>query len=167
MCPKLEEEEDEEVPNEISRLLGHLGRQNRKQKYQEECPEKGIHLQRLARDATIILQVYTSTGAARLLPSVHSMEVMLSVEVKVSSIGVMLKSKLELKCMTTLYNYIRRDWNKLLTRRFIPVISRNLVLKKTLSFQPDSRGKWTPNYEGACAMTHVTTNVDKPACRCS
>jgi len=41
------------------------------------------------------------------------------------------------------------------------------VLKKTLSFQPDSRGKWTPNYEGACPMTLVTTNVDKPACRCS
>jgi len=41
------------------------------------------------------------------------------------------------------------------------------VLKKTLSFQPDFRGKWTPNYEGACAMTPVTTNVDKPACRCS
>ena len=24
----------------------------------------------------------------------------------------------------------------------------DLVLKKVLSFQPDSRGKWTPNYEG-------------------
>ena len=44
---------------------------------------------------------------------------------------------------------------------------RDLVFKKTLSFQPDSRGKWTPNYEGACPMTLVTTNVDKPACWCS
>ncbi|KAI5437044.1 hypothetical protein KIW84_023239 [Lathyrus oleraceus] len=25
---------------------------------------------------------------------------------------------------------------------------RDLVLKKVLSFAPDSRGKWTPNYEG-------------------
>ena len=33
------------------------------------------------------------------------------------------------------------------------------MLKKTLSFQPDSRGKWTPNYEGPCAMTLVT--IDK------
>jgi len=41
------------------------------------------------------------------------------------------------------------------------------VLEKTLSFQPDSRGKWTPNYYGACAMTLVTTDVDKHACRCS
>ena len=24
----------------------------------------------------------------------------------------------------------------------------DLVLKKILSFNPDSRGKWTPNYEG-------------------
>jgi hypothetical protein len=24
----------------------------------------------------------------------------------------------------------------------------DLVLKKILNFQPDSRGKWTPNYEG-------------------
>jgi len=44
---------------------------------------------------------------------------------------------------------------------------RDFVLKKTLSFQPNFRGKWTPNYEGACVMTHVTTNVDKAACRCS
>jgi len=75
LCPKLEEEKDEEVPDEISRLLGHLGRQSRKQKYQEECPKKGIHLQRLARDAIITLQVHTSTGAAPLLPSVYNMEV--------------------------------------------------------------------------------------------
>jgi len=64
LCPKPEEEEDEEVPDEVSRLLGHLGRQSRKQKYQEECPEKGSPLQRPARDATIILQGHTSTGAA-------------------------------------------------------------------------------------------------------
>ena len=35
LCPKLEEEEDEEVLDEISRLLGHLSRQSRKQKHQE------------------------------------------------------------------------------------------------------------------------------------
>ena len=64
LCPKLKEEEDEEVPDEVSRLQGHLSRQSRKQKYQEECPEKGIRLQRLARDATIILQVHTSIGAS-------------------------------------------------------------------------------------------------------
>jgi len=64
LCPKLGEEEDEEVPDGVSRLLGHLSRQSRKQKYQEECPEKSIRFQRLARDATIILQRHPSTGAA-------------------------------------------------------------------------------------------------------
>ena len=84
--PKLEEEEDEEVPDEISGLLGHLSRQSRKQKYQEECPEKGIHLERLAQDATITLQ----QGQPPPLPSVCNMDI-----VKVSSIGVLLKSKLD------------------------------------------------------------------------
>jgi len=74
------------VSDEISCLLGHLGRQNRKQKYQEECPEKGIHLERLAQDATITLQ----QGQPPLLPSVCNMDI-----VKVSSIGVLLKSKLD------------------------------------------------------------------------
>jgi len=35
------------------------------------------------------------------------------------------------------------------------------VPKKVLSFQPDSSCKWTPNYEGPCAMNLVTTNGDK------
>ena len=35
-----------------------------KNKNQEDCPEKGIHLRRLARDAIIMLQGHTSTGAS-------------------------------------------------------------------------------------------------------
>ena len=31
----------------------------------------------------------------------------------------------------------------------------NLVLKKILSFKPDSRGKWTPNYEGTLILTTI------------
>jgi len=30
-------------------------------------------------------------------------------------------------------------------------------------FEPDSMGKWMPNYEGLCTMTFVTTDGDKPA----
>jgi hypothetical protein len=37
----------------------------------------------------------------------------------------------------------------------------DFVLKEVLSFQPDSRGKWMPNYEGPCAMTFMTTDGDK------
>jgi len=42
-----EEEENEETPDKISHILEHLSCQSRKQK-QENCPEDGIHLQRLA-----------------------------------------------------------------------------------------------------------------------
>jgi len=28
--------------------------------------------------------------------------------------------------------------------------------KEILSFQPDSKGKWTPNYEGSFAITFTT-----------
>ncbi|AES75735.1 hypothetical protein MTR_6g055870 [Medicago truncatula] len=44
---------------------------------------------------------------------------------------------------------------------------RDFVPKKVLPFQPDSRGKWMPNYEGLCAKTLATMDVDKPASRCS
>jgi len=44
-----------------------------------------------------------------------------------------------------------------------PWNSRDFVPKKVLPFQPDSRGRWTPNYEGPCTMTLVTADRDKPA----
>ena len=37
----------------------------------------------------------------------------------------------------------------------------DFVPKKVLSFQPDSRGKWTPNYVSSCAMTFTTMDGDK------
>jgi hypothetical protein len=40
---------------------------------------------------------------------------------------------------------------------------RDFVLRKTKSFQPDSRGKWTPNYEGSCAITFPTVDNDEHA----
>jgi len=30
-----------------------------------------------------------------------------------------------------------------------------------LSFQPDFRGKWTPNYEGPCVVTLITMDGDE------
>jgi len=35
------------------------------------------------------------------------------------------------------------------------------VPKKVLPFQPNSRGKWSPNYEGSCAMSFTTMDCDK------
>jgi len=66
---------------------GILSRQNQKQR---RVSKKGIHLQRLARDATIMLQAHTSTGATPLLPSVYNVEV-----VEVPPTGFLLKSKLD------------------------------------------------------------------------
>jgi len=40
----------------------------------------------------------------------------------------------------------------------------DFVPKKELSFQPDSRGKWMPNYEDPCSMILVITNGDKHTC---
>jgi len=42
LCPRLEEEEDEEVTDEISRLLGHLGRQNRKQNIEKSVQKRAF-----------------------------------------------------------------------------------------------------------------------------
>jgi len=37
------------------------------------------------------------------------------------------------------------------------------VPKRVLSFRPDSKGKWTPNYEGSRAMTFTTMDGGKLA----
>ena len=57
-------------------------------------------------------------------------------------------------------NYIKRGWNKLSTRN---VASWRRPCAKNIHIysQPDSRGKWTPNHKGLCAMTLVTTVSDK------
>jgi len=65
------------------------------------------------REMLSLLQYTFQQGQPPLLPSVHSMEAVLPVEVKVSSIGVMLNSKFELKFMTALYNYrLKQTSNK-------------------------------------------------------
>jgi len=88
-----EEEEDEQVPDEIPRLQGHLSRRSQKQKYQEEYPKKGIHLQRLTQDAAI--KCTLQPGPPPSFPQYTTWRVMLPVGVKVPSIGVLLKSKLD------------------------------------------------------------------------
>jgi len=65
--------------------------------------------------------------------------------------------------MTTLYNYIKRGLKQPSNKKDRPheIQERDFVPKKVLPFQPDSRGKWTPNYEGSCAMTFTTMDGDK------
>jgi len=64
--------------------------------------------------------------------------------------------------MTTLYNYIKRlrqtSNNKV---RPHEIQEGDFVPKRVLSVQPDSKGKWMPNYEGSCAMTFTTMEGGK------
>ena len=66
--------------------------------------KKGIHLQRPARDATIVLQEHTSTGAAP-PPSLSIQHGGRRSPVNRSSAEI--QAGLNSKCMTALYNYIK------------------------------------------------------------
>jgi hypothetical protein len=67
LVSEAEEEDDEEVSNEISRLLGHLGR--RSCKYQERLSRRGLSCTKTSTRCyylscgDIVLQVHTLTGA--------------------------------------------------------------------------------------------------------
>ena len=63
-----ERTEDEEFPNKISQYWGILTVKAANKKIEEDCPEDGFHLQRLACDVTVALHgyrtsVHISTGA--------------------------------------------------------------------------------------------------------
>jgi len=67
--------------------------------------------------------------------------------------------------MTTLYNYKKRLKQNFQQEGSSPWNSRERLCaqKKVLPFQPDSKGKWTPGYEGPCAMTFTTMDGGKLA----
>ena len=67
--------------------------------------------------------------------------------------------------MTTLYNYIKRSLKQTSNKKVRPheIQEWDVVPKRVLSLQPDSKGKWTPGYEGPCAMTFTTVDGGKLA----
>ncbi|GAU44160.1 hypothetical protein TSUD_399820 [Trifolium subterraneum] len=111
--------------------------------------------------------VRTSTGATP-FSLVYGMEVVLPVEVEIPSMRVLMETELaeaewcqnrydqlnliEEKRMAALCHgqLYQRRMKQAFDRKVRPREFRegDLVLKRILSFQPDSRGKWTPNYEG-------------------
>ncbi|GAU10109.1 hypothetical protein TSUD_418490 [Trifolium subterraneum] len=111
--------------------------------------------------------VRTSTGATP-FSLVYGMEAVLPVEVEIPSMKVLMETELaeaewcqnrydqlnliEEKRMAALCHgqLYQRRMKQAFDRKVRPREFRegDLVLKKILSFQPDSRGKWTPNYEG-------------------
>jgi hypothetical protein len=111
--------------------------------------------------------VRTSTGATP-FSLVYGMEAVLPVEVEIPSIRILMETKLteaewcqsrfdqlnfiEEKRMTALCHgqLYQRRMKQAFEKKVRPREFRegDIVLKKILSFQPDSRGKWAPNYEG-------------------
>jgi len=67
-------------------------------------------------------QVHTSAGATPFFFSIqHGGHASYGGRSPVNRSSVEIQVSLNLKCMTTLHNYIKRGWNKLPTRRFVPV----------------------------------------------
>src|SRR4051812_8053082 len=111
--------------------------------------------------------VRTSTGATP-FSLVYGMEAVLPVEVEIPSLRILMETKLseaewcqsrfdqlslieekrmKALCHGQLYQArMKQAFNKKVRPREFQ--EGDLVLKKILSFQPDSRGKWSPNYEG-------------------
>ncbi|GAU46722.1 hypothetical protein TSUD_100140 [Trifolium subterraneum] len=111
--------------------------------------------------------VRTSTGATP-FSLVYGMEAVLPVEVEIPSMRVLMETELaEAEWCQNRYDQLNLIQEKrmaalchgqLYQKRMKQAFDRkvrprefregDLVLKRILSFQPDSRGKWMPNYEG-------------------
>ena len=95
LCPKLEEEEDEEVPMKFLAYWGILAVKVESKNIKNSA-QKGAFTY---KDRHEMLPSYfkctLQQGQPPLLPSVRSRKVVLPVEVKVPSIGVLLESKLD------------------------------------------------------------------------
>lgn len=111
--------------------------------------------------------VRTSTGATP-FSLVYGMEAVLSIEVEIPSMRVLMEAELsEAEWVQSRYDQLNLIEEKRMTslchgqlyqKRMKQAFDKkvrprefkegDLVLKKILAFQPDSRGKWTPSYEG-------------------
>jgi len=101
-------------------------------KNQEDCLEDGSHLQRLTWDVTVAshghrssIQISTGANPPPSLSIQHGGRRSL-----VDRSPAEIQAWLNLKNMTALYNYIKRGWNKLPTRRFVPVDFKKPCAKK-------------------------------------
>jgi len=92
---------NEEILDEISRILGHLSRQSCKQTKIKKIVQKMAftykdwHEMISLPHMGIVFQYTFQQGQPPLLPSIYNMEAVLPIEVEVPSIGVLLKSKLD------------------------------------------------------------------------
>ena len=126
-------------------------------KNQEDCPKDGSHLQRLAWGATIRFTLHRyhafstcfNRGNPPLSLSIqHGSRASRGGRSPVNRSSAKVQAWLNLKCMTTLYKYIKRSWNKLPTRRFVPMKFK----KETLCPKAYYLFKQTPRASGRLMM---------------
>jgi len=118
-------------------------------KYQEDYLQDGVHLQRLAWDATVRLaQIsYFSThfnrGNPLFLNIKHGGHASRGGRSPINESSDESQAWLNLNAWLpcVMDNYIKRGWNKLLARKVAP------VKEPLCKIQPDFRDKWTPNYD--------------------
>jgi len=62
----------------------------------------------------------------------------------------------------TLYNYVKRSVKQASNKKVRPheIQEGDFVPKRVLPFQPDPKGRWTPSYEGPCAMNLTAMDGD-------
>jgi len=146
------EEENEETSENISHILGHLSRQSCKQTKIKKIVQKMAFTYKDWHKMIVTLHgyrasIHITTGAIPLLPSVYNMEAALPVKFEVSSIGVCRSpSLIELKIHDDLVQLYQKRLKQTSNKKVRPheIQEGDFVPKKVLSFQPDSKGKWTP-----------------------
>jgi len=121
------EEENEQTPDEITHILGHLSRQSCKQKTRRlsrrwhSLTKTGMRCYRYLTWVSCFSTHFNRGNPPPSLSIQHGGRVSRGDRSPVNRSSAEVQAWLNLKYMTTLYNYVKRDWNKLPTRRFVPV----------------------------------------------
>jgi len=151
---------NEDIPDEISRILGHPSHRSCKRK-SRGWPRRWHSLtktgMRCYRCLTWIsyFRTHFNKGNPLSFPNIQrGSSASCGGRSPVNRSYAKVQAWLNLKHMTTLYNYIKRSLKQTSNKKVRPheIQEGDFVPKRVLSFQPDSKGKWTPNYEGSCAI---------------
>jgi hypothetical protein len=144
-----EEKENEEIPDEISQILGHLAVEATKQNIKkivrrwQSLTKAGMRCYRCLTGVSCFI-THFNIGNSPSFPQVYNMETMPPAEIEVPSIGVMMESNLvELKMHDDLVQLYQKRLKQTSNKKVRPheIQEEDFVLKKVLSFELDSRGK--------------------------
>jgi hypothetical protein len=122
-----EEEENEETQDNISRILGHLSCRSCKQKSRtlfrrwQSLTKTGMRCYHCLTGVSCFI-TYFNRGSPLLPSSIqHGDSASRGGRSPVNRSSAEIPAWLNFKCMTTLYSYIKRGWNKDSTRGFVTV----------------------------------------------